>query len=66
MYGIQPVTFEVVARYLFYELLPSVPASSATAQYILCWGCNTAPWDHRTTWLYTDTQGVAIGKVRGR
>jgi hypothetical protein len=66
IYGIQPVTFATTGPYLFYELLPSVPASPATARYIICWGCDTTPWDGRTTWLYTDPHGVAIGRVRGR
>jgi hypothetical protein len=65
-YGIEPVTYETLAPWLNYLLLPSRQVSPKDARYVICWGCDTTPWDHRTTWLFDNDQGVAIGRVRGR
>jgi hypothetical protein len=65
-YGIGTVAYETVGPWLNYLLLPSYQVSPEEARYVICWGCDTSPWDHRTTWLYGNGQGVAIGRVRGR
>jgi hypothetical protein len=65
-YGIGPVAYETVGPWLNYLLLPSRPVPPEQARYVICWGCDTSPWDHRTTWLYGNGQGVTIGRVRGR
>lgn len=62
-YGIAEITYDTVGPFLNYLLLPSVQVPSDEARYVICWGCDTDPWDHRTTWLFTDPQGVAIGRV---
>jgi len=64
VYGISTVTAETIGPFLNYLLLPSRPASSIQAgTYLICWGCDTTPWDHRTHWLFTNSHGVAIGRV---
>jgi hypothetical protein len=65
-YGIGAVAYETVGPWLNYLLLPSYQVTSEQARYVVCWGCDTSPWDHRTKWLYVDGQGVAIGRVNGR
>lgn len=65
-YGINIVAYETVRPWLNYLLLPSYQVPDDQAQYIVCWGCDTSPWDHRTTWLFTNDKGVAIGKVAGQ
>jgi hypothetical protein len=65
-YGIAPVTYETVAPWLNYLLLPSRQVPPEQARYIICWGCDTSPWDHHTTWLFGNSRGVAIGRVRDR
>lgn len=63
-YGIAPITYATVGPFLRYLLLPALPVSPSVAHYVICWGCDTAPWDHRTTWLWNNDQGQAIGRVR--
>ena len=65
-YGIGQVAYETVGPWLNYLLLPSRQVPAERAQYVICWGCDTSGWDPRTTWLYRNGQGVAIGRVRGR
>ena len=49
-YGIGEITYVTVLPWLRYLLLPALPVENPKqAQYIICWGCNTAPWDHHTT-----------------
>jgi hypothetical protein len=65
IYAISPLAFETVAAFLEYLLLPAVPVAANEARYIICWGCDTAPWDHRTDWLWQTDAGEAIGRVLG-
>jgi hypothetical protein len=65
-YGIGPVAYETVRPWLDYLLLPSRQVPAEQARYVICWGCDTSGWDHRTTWLYGNDEGVAIGRVRRR
>jgi hypothetical protein len=65
-YGINSTTYATAVPFLRYLLLPSWPVDAPRARYVICFGCNTAPWDGRTTWLWTDGHGSSIGKVRGR
>jgi hypothetical protein len=65
-YGIGPVAYVTAGPWLNYLLLPSYPVPPDQARYIVCWGCDTSPWDHHTTWLYENGQGVTIGRVHGR
>jgi peptidoglycan/LPS O-acetylase OafA/YrhL len=63
-YGVDRTMFDVLPGYFRELLLPAREVSSPDPDYILCYGCNTTPWDHRTTWLFTNAKGEAIGKVR--
>ncbi len=66
-YGIGAITYETVFPWLRYLLLPARPvADVAKPHYVICWGCNTAPWDHHTTWLWRGEDGAAIGRVNPR
>jgi hypothetical protein len=63
-YGINSIAFDVALPWLRYLLLPARPTTPEQAHYVICWGCNTDPWDHRTTWLWRNDQGQAVGRVR--
>jgi hypothetical protein len=63
-YGINSIAYAVTVPYLQYLLLPARLTTPDQAHFIICWGCDTAPWDHRTTWLWKNDQGQAIGEVR--
>ncbi|MEI8105177.1 MAG: hypothetical protein WCH31_04950 [Actinomycetes bacterium] len=65
-YGINSLTYVALPRYLLFLLMPAREVPARTAQYVLCYGCNTDPWDGRTDWLYSDLHGHAIGRVNGR
>ena len=64
-YGINDITYNAIPSYFAYLLLPTREVAPEVAQYILCYGCDTTPWDHKVTWLYNDTHGHSIGKVNG-
>jgi hypothetical protein len=65
-YGIVPVTIDQLAPYLQFLLLPSRLVEPTVAEYVLCFACDTDQWDKRTTWLWKNTTGDAVGKVNGR
>jgi hypothetical protein len=65
-HGIPSVTLVDVPYWMQYLLLPSRMVDPGVAQYVLCFACDTAPWDKRTTWIWKNTAGEAIGKVNGR
>jgi hypothetical protein len=62
-YGISPTTFNALPSYFQYLLLPAREVGPAHPEYVLCYGCDTSPWDHRTHWLWTNQQGDSIGQV---
>jgi hypothetical protein len=65
-YGISLLTYQVTPPWFEYLLLPAEPVGEATrARYVLCWGCDRPTWDRRTTWLWDNRHGEAIGRVRG-
>ncbi len=63
VYGISPVTYSALPSYFQYLLLPAREVGPAHPAYVLCYGCDTSPWDHRTRWLWTNQQGDSIGRV---
>ena len=66
-YGINAITMEGGPAFLRYLLLPRWQVADQTlARYVICFGCDTTPWDHRTIWLWKDVKGDAIGRVRGK
>jgi hypothetical protein len=62
-YGIGAVTLSALVGYMRFILLPRLDVPPDAAQYVLCYACDTAPWDHRTSWLWKNDHAVAIGKV---
>lgn len=65
-YGMNSITQSGLVPWLQYLLMPAKLVGPDTAQYVLCYGCDTTPWEHRTTWLWSDVHGHQIGKVDGR
>jgi hypothetical protein len=65
-YGINSITFNALPGFFLYWLLPAREVAPEKARYILCYGCDTTPWTHRTTWLFTNTHGDLIGRVNKR
>jgi hypothetical protein len=63
-YGMNSITQEGLVPFLRYLLLPA-RLTGSNAQYVLCYGCDTTPWDGRTTWLWRNDRGQLIGKVHG-
>jgi hypothetical protein len=47
-----------------FMLLPRRRVDPDEAQYVLCYACDTGPWDHRTDWLWKNEHAEAIGRVR--
>jgi hypothetical protein len=62
-YGIGQITLDGLPGFLQYLLLPRRQVPPDQAQYVLCYACDTDPWDHRTSWLWKNDHAVAIGKV---
>jgi hypothetical protein len=65
-YGMNSITQAGLVPWLRYLLLPRRLEATDTAQYVLCYGCDTTAWDKRTTWLWKNVHGQEIGKVNGR
>lgn len=63
VYGIDALAFGTAPAWFTYLLLPDEPAAASAARYVICWGCDTAPWDPHTDWLW-EGQGEAVGRVR--
>lgn len=65
-YGMNSITQAGLVPWLQYLLLPRRLADPSVAQYVLCYGCDTTPWERRTTWLWKNVHGQQIGEVKGR
>jgi hypothetical protein len=69
-YGVSPVTLQGLPDFLREVLLPRrdvetqdrVNPPVPVGGYVICFYCDTSPWDHRTRWLWTGG-GAAIGTV---
>jgi hypothetical protein len=64
-YGIGALTLSALPGYMQFMLLPRRQVAPDQAQYVLCYACDTSPWDHRTTWIWKNSHAVLIGKVNG-
>lgn len=70
-YGVSPVTVQGLPDLMRELLLPRRdvdPGEHVTPRvpiggWVLCYDCDTAPWDHRTQWRWNSNQGIAIGRV---
>lgn len=64
-YGIAGLTYQALPEFMREVLLPRLPtATPGKGDYVLCYDCDTSPWDARTHWLWTDSKGHAIGLVQ--
>jgi hypothetical protein len=64
VYHLDPLTVQGLPLFMVEVLLPRVPVSRPRAgDYVLCYVCDTSPWDGRTHWLWTDGKGHAVGEV---
>jgi hypothetical protein len=64
-YGIGSLTLFGLPGYMQFILLPRRQVPPEEAQFVLCYACETGPWDHKTTWLWKNEHAVAIGRVNG-
>jgi hypothetical protein len=63
-YGVSTTTILAVHDLMQEILLPRrATATAGRGMYVLCYYCDTAPWDHRTRWLWRGGQGDLIGLV---
>jgi hypothetical protein len=63
-YGMNAITYETFFPWLRYLLLPARPAVQGKARWVICWGCDTSPYDGHTDWLWTNGNGAVIGRVK--
>jgi hypothetical protein len=69
-YGVSPVTLQGLPDFLREVLLPRrdvetqdrVNPPVPVGGYVICFYCDTSPWDQRTRWLWT-SEGADIGRV---
>lgn len=63
-YGISPTTLLALRGYVRFLLLPRREAPPARAEYVLCYACDTDPFDKRgLERLWTDPHGFVIGRL---
>jgi hypothetical protein len=63
-YGISPTTLLALDGYMRFLLLPRREVSPSSAQYLLCYACDTDPFDKRgLKRLWTDPHGFVIGRI---
>lgn len=64
-YGIAPATLLALRGYVRFLLLPRREAPPAKAEYVLCYACDTDPYDKRgMKRLWSDPHGLVIGELR--
>lgn len=63
-YGIVPTTLLALPNYVRFLMLPRREVDPAAAQYLLCYACDTSPFDKRMHRLWTDPKGFVIGALR--
>jgi len=64
-YHIPPTTMNALPLYMQFLLLPRRQVDAAHARYVLCYACDTDPFDRRgMKRLWTDPQGYVIGELR--
>lgn len=63
-YGIVPTTLAALQPYMQNLLLPArMVADPRKAQYLLCYACNTDPFDPHMTRLWQSPKGYVIGRL---
>ena len=63
-YGISAPTYNALPGLVQNVLLPRRQVDPADAEYVLCYACDTDPYDPRMTRLWEDQHGLLIGKLR--
>ena len=65
-YGISVATYDALQAFVRNVMLPRRPADPAQAQYILCYACDTDPFDRRgMKRLWQNGKGLVIGELPG-
>lgn len=70
-YGVLPVTLQGLPDFMRTLLLPrrdvdagnTVTPRVQVGTWVLCYYCDTSPWDPRTHWRWNSNRGTAIGQV---
>jgi len=63
-HGIGQITYDSVAPWFLYLMLPAEPTSPARARYVICWRCDMAAWSRRVVWVWREDSSMGIGRVR--
>ena len=58
------ITYDSVAPWFLYLMLPAEPTSPARARYVICWRCDMAAWSRRVVWVWREDSSMGIGRVR--
>jgi len=64
-YGIKAATYNALPGFVQNALLPRRQVEAAKAQYLLCYACDTDPFDARMQRLWQNDHGLVIGKLAG-
>src|SRR4051794_25375538 len=62
-YGIKPATFYALYPFVLNALLPRRQVDPAKAEFLLCYACNTDPFDKRMKRLWENGKGLVIGQL---
>ena len=63
-YGISAATYDALGAFVRNVMLPRRPADPAKAQYVLCYACDTDPFDKRgMKRLWQNGKGLVIGEL---
>jgi hypothetical protein len=63
-YGISPTTYQALPGYVQFLLLPRRAVGPERARYLLCYACDTSPFDARMQRLWSTPDGYVIGRLR--
>jgi hypothetical protein len=62
-YGIVAATYNALPAFVQDIMLPRRQVEPASAQFVLCYACDTDPFDSRMTRLWENQQGLVIGRL---
>jgi hypothetical protein len=62
-YHISEPTYNALPGFVLNALLPRRQVDANAARYILCYACNTDPYDPRMKRLWQNDQGLVIGEL---
>ena len=61
---VAPLTIEALSPYFRYLLLPRREVAPEQAEWVICYGCDQRLLRGHTRWVWTDENGLAIGRMR--